>query len=164
MVYSKIMLGGKRGRGQYALVSPCDAYYLSQFKWHFQSHHSGDGYVSRWAWSNGKRTKFLLHREVMGHPKNLCVHHINGDGLDNRRENLCVCTLSHNQRNRVRKNVGVSKFIGVRRSETAGRWRATTKIGFGRRTVSLGTFDTEEEASNAYQKHRNKHLNSKEDS
>lgn len=56
----------------------------------------------------GKR--HYVHRIIweMHHgpiPKGMCIDHINGDGRDNRIDNLRVATLSENQRNRaVNKN------------------------------------------------------------
>lgn len=41
-----------------------------------------------------------LHRHLANPPPDLCVDHINGDPLDNRRENLRVCTHQQNMWNR----------------------------------------------------------------
>lgn len=37
-----------------------------------------------------------LHRAIMAPPADLVVDHIDGDGLNNRRENLRICTLGEN--------------------------------------------------------------------
>jgi hypothetical protein len=79
------------------------------------------------------------------------VDHINGNGLDNRKENLRVVTVVENARNsrgkvRSRKSQykGVSFCIG-RKSP----WRATIEAG-GHGQKHLGYFSTEEEAARAY--------------
>src|SRR3990167_1728218 len=46
-----------------------------------------------------KTTKITLHRFLMGFPQRKYVDHINGDTLDNRKENLRVCTNGANLRN-----------------------------------------------------------------
>ena len=48
---------------------------------------------------NGSRDK-SIHRIVMNAPKGMDVDHINGDTLDNRKENLRICTRSENCQNR----------------------------------------------------------------
>ena len=91
--------------------------------------------------------KELLHRAIMQAKPDEIVDHINGDTLDNRRENLRIASGKQNQGNR-RKAAGTSsRYKGVCRQPNA-RWRAQIKID-GRQT-SLGTYNTEIEAAMAY--------------
>ena len=58
------------------------------------------GYV-RLRWLIGPQTyaEAYEHRLVMGFPpRHMHVHHVNGDKLDNRRENLAVLTASEHQK------------------------------------------------------------------
>ena len=61
---------------------------------------------------NGSR-KLLIHRIVLDAPAGMDVDHINGDPLDNRKENLRICTRSENCRNRKVRNTSKSGFKGV---------------------------------------------------
>lgn len=63
--------------------------------------------------SGGKKGQILyLHRLLMGEPEGMYVDHINGDGLDNRRANLRVVTMSENMHNRAGANT--NSQTGVR--------------------------------------------------
>jgi len=88
----------------------------------------------------GKR----LHRLIMNPPDGMVVDHRNGDPLDNRRENLRVCEIKGNARNR-RPNTGY-KYKGVR--FTDGKWLA--RITVNATKLHLGYFASEEEAASAY--------------
>ena len=61
-----------------------------------------------------------MHRVILNAPKGEFVDHINGDPLDNRRENLRLCTKSTNAMN-MRKHRGASQYKGV--SKQKGHWR-----------------------------------------
>ena len=74
------------------------------------------------------------------------VDHIDGDGLNNRRENLRVCTASQNAGNSVLPCDNRSGFKGVLPRRL--RWRAEIKIA--RRSIFLGSFDSPDEAAHAY--------------
>ena len=88
--------------GMRALVSAEDYPVLSQFKWQasksqqrWQKH--PNWYACRFVTvSKGKREKRYMHREIAETPKGEVTDHINGNTLDNRRENLRNCTHKEN--------------------------------------------------------------------
>ncbi len=94
----------------------------------------------------GKRHLYL-HREVLCVAADQKVDHINGDTLDNRRENLRVATNSQNQQNR-RITGGSSRYKGVAWHKGCGKWQAQIKAD-GKRFY-LGLHDTEIQAAEAY--------------
>lgn len=110
---------------------------------------------ARWCINDGyafNRTHGRMHRFLLKAPADLMVDHANGDKLDNRRENLRLCTNSQNQANR-KVTVGVSTFKGVtwqRRPGCTSRgfWKAQIVVG-GKLTY-LGSFRTDREAAAAY--------------
>lgn len=74
------------------------------------------------------------------------VDHINGDGLDNTRNNLRAVTPAENLRNQRLRKDNTSGFKGVSRHE--GRWRARVRVD-GKYT-HVGLFDSAEDAARAY--------------
>lgn len=91
---------------------------------------------------NGKYKTFLLHRLIMGSPKNMYVDHIDGNTLDCRKTNLRICTNQENGLNRVNREDHHSKYPGVTRME--GKWVAQFK------QKKIGAYKTEIEAYEAY--------------
>ena len=81
-----------------------------------------------------------------------CVDHINGIRDDNRWLNLRSCTNQQNQFNRRVYKDNKSGYKGV--GKIGDKWQAKICIGGVRR--SIGTFDTPELASQAYQNHAKK--------
>lgn len=74
------------------------------------------------------------------------VDHINGDKLDNRRENLRVATKSQNGMNRRFKTAGTSsKFFGVARHRADGGWM--TYVNVSGKRIYCGNYKDEEEAA-----------------
>lgn len=76
-----------------------------------------------------------LHRKIMDAAGDKVVDHINGDTLDNRRENLRVCSHAQNTRNQRPRN---GSFKGV--SYDRGAWRAD--IMADGKSYRLGRFKT----------------------
>jgi hypothetical protein len=76
--------------------------------------------------------------------------HIDGNGLNNTRANLRLCSHSENIRNqRLRvSDVKRSRFKGVTFYPDTGRWKAV--IHHNKVRYSLGIFEIEEEAARAY--------------
>ena len=84
--------------------------------------------------------------------KNNQIDHININAIDNRIENLRVVNASQNQRNKNKSKNGISKYIGVFKSNK--KWRAQIRIDG--KSKYLGTFETEEDASQAYELEKKK--------
>ncbi len=97
---------------------------------------------------NGKYS--YVHKWIMGVPydRSVRVDHINGNRLDNRRENLRICTHAENVRNRPKKNKNnTSGHPGVWWHAQAGKWAAEIKLDY--KKISLGLFSSLRDASEA---------------
>mgnify|MGYP003640049779 CR=1 FL=1 len=84
------------------------------------------------------------------------IDHININPLDNRIENLRVVNSSENQRNRKKRKNASSKCNGVCRDKLINKWRASITIN--RIVYYIGSYDIEEEASEAYEKYKREKL------
>jgi hypothetical protein len=93
----------------------------------------------------------FLHQAIFPPKDGFVIDHIDGDGLNNRRENLRYATKAENGRNSRKKKNNTSGFKGVYLHRQSGRWQA--RISTGKPTQrSLGMFSTPEEAHEAYVK------------
>ena len=104
---------------------------------------------------NGIGKTYLIHclvaKTFLENPENLPqVDHIDRNPQNNRLENLRWCSRSQNNSNRIHKNK--NGFPGVAKPRT-GKFRARMVIN-GKLT-NLGSFDTPEEAYEAYKKKKN---------
>src|ERR1700761_3134479 len=97
---------------QYAIVDDDDYEFLMQWKWHvLDSFHT---YAMRNSKPvDGKRHHILMHRVINKTPDDYYTDHINGNGLDNRKENLRSVTRGENQQNRKKNSKSSSKYKGV---------------------------------------------------
>ena len=93
-----------------------------------------------------KKTKTLrMHRIILGVPSGVLIDHRDGNGLNNRKQNLRVATCRTNGFNRRKNTTSRSRFKGVSPG-SRGRWRAYIRSASGS-DLYLGTFPTEEEAA-----------------
>lgn len=129
------------GNNVYSLIDD-DMIHLNSNKWFHR-----DGYAIRT--DNDNRTAFRLHREILNTTdENIHIDHINGDGLDNRKCNLRICSHSENSKNKRHKLENkTSKYKGVSKTPY-GRWIA--QISCNKKKIYLGSFRTEEEAAQSY--------------
>jgi len=97
----------KLTKGQIALVDDADYEGLSKIKWcaTLCSYAYRQGTVKpkdKYYAKNGKYG--YMHRMLMNYPDGMVVDHIDGDGLNNRRENLRIITTRQNLEDGIFKN------------------------------------------------------------
>ena len=130
-------------QGKFAIVDAEDYERLSKYKWYTRkSDHRLYAYRSK------ERKSIGMHRDVMNAAKGFVVDHIDGDGLNNRKSNLRLCTWTENSLNKRPRSNGRSRYKGLAWQKRTGKWEVRiTKCGKRR---YLGTFDDEMEAAIAY--------------
>ena len=143
-------------QGQFAIVDAEDFDELNKFKWCATKEH-GTWYAVRFSLSiNGKRHKILMHRVILGLEPGDGKEgdHQNHNGLDNRLDNLRICTRSQNQHNQKPQKNCTSQYKGVTWHKRAHKWQVEiTKNGKKR---YLGCFMSEIEAALSYNKYAQK--------
>lgn len=111
--------------GKYrAKVDDADYEVLSKHKWYLTGHrYAGASYQK-----NRVRHYIYMHRAIMGANENDIIDHINGDCLDNRRDNLRVCSNSQNGLNakRPKNNTSGAKCVFFHKKK--GKWYVRTRI------------------------------------
>ncbi len=132
--------------GKWAIVDAADYEQLSEYRW--CALEKGRSWYAKTLNRNG--TILSMHRLILNAPKGLFVDHINHNGLDNRRENLRLCTHLENLRNARPSTGGSSKYKGVSWEKAKKRFRA--KINHNRKGIHLGYFKNEIDAAKAYDK------------
>ena len=151
--YSRVVVTGDQAQilmpgGMVAIVDLALVPLVETYQW--RGRHRG---TNTYAYAVGGN-RVLLHRLVMGLPALGLVDHLSGDGLDCRRANLRLTTVSINQFNsKNRPNKTGARGVTLDRS---GRFRA--QIGLNNRIIYLGSFKTLPEAVAARQAAESKYL------
>ena len=91
-----------------------------------------------------------LHRMIMGEPDGKMIDHINVNPLDNRRENLRVCTNQQNQCNKTKYKNNKSGFKGVYFNKQNQKFAAQIRLNGKKK--QLGYFATAEAAHECYKR------------
>lgn len=126
-------------------VDEADLQLVQQHRWYVCETRNG-ARVFRYAKARIGGRVITLHRLLMQPAAGLQVDHVNGDGLDNRRQNLRLCTPAENSRNARRRADSSSGFKGVRRN--GPHWWAS--IAFEGTRYGLGNYETPQTAHAAY--------------
>lgn len=134
-----------------------DAIQLSSGEWALVSHEDMDLAHKSWVPGFMNYPRFggageqRMHRIVMSRSLGRAlkpgeeVDHINGNVLDNRRENLRIASRSENMRNQVNRPAGLTGYIGVSAASKSKKFRAFLVMNY--QQVYIGVFPTAQEAA-----------------
>lgn len=112
---------------------------VSKHKWYLHS----NGYVC----NRSKGNVLYLHRYLMGVEGESFIDHINMNKLDNRKNNLRMCTNAENMRNKKEMSNNYSGFRGVDWNKEVKKWEAS--LTFNKEYIHLGWFDLFNDACQA---------------
>lgn len=131
----------KLTRGQETMVDDEDFEYLNQWKWFARK----NLYVF-YAVRHKDDKAIFMHRVLMNTPKGMLTDHVDGNGLNNQKSNLRVCTPSQNECNKALQKNNTTGFKGVHKYKN----RYLAQIHFGGKRLHLGSFVKPEDAYKVY--------------
>lgn len=138
------MRGLPLSQGCVAFVDDRDFERASAFKWSLKR--SGK---NLYAHRRLGTSSITLHRFLVGLPPGVGkIDHWDGDGLNNQRDNIRVCSPTQNMRNRRPNDNHSSKYKGVGWRKSLGKWYASIRVNG--RLIHLGFFRRETSAARAY--------------
>lgn len=125
-------------------------------------------YLNQWKWSASKgRSTYYAVRVEKG--KYVAMHrvllsiidpeiigdHIDGNGLNNQRNNIRTCNHTQNKYNSIKKKSG-SIYKGVTWNKQHKKWRA--RITYDKKEIFIGHFSNEIQAAKAYDNEAKKYF------
>ena len=133
-------------QGYFAIVDADDYERISKHKWCV-----GKSANRLYAKRLYKGKTIRMHQVIADCTIGNVIDHINGDGLDNRKNNLRVCTQSDNMKNiKMRKN-NISGVRGVHWDKNAKKWFCQVQNN-GKKTY-LGLYKNLEQAKEVVLSH-----------
>jgi hypothetical protein len=139
----------KLTNGGHAIVDDEDFDFLNKITWT----RTKNGYAARTIWKDGKDGKLLMHRVIMNTPKGKDTDHINMKKLDNRKQNLRICSRSENMHNTMPPKNNTSGVKNICFDKARNKWMVRSK--YNGRVFHVGRFNTMREAKNSLMKFLN---------
>lgn len=134
-------------QGRVAVIDVEDADLIAPYKWHAVRHRRTFYAVRAVKLDSGDRKQRYMHSVIT---EFATTDHINGDGLDNRRDNLRSASQSQNLGNRRKTTPGSSQFKGVSWSRPRSKWQVQIQQDGRRPRLGRHYFDDEVVAALAY--------------
>jgi len=131
-------------QGKEAIVDDVDFDELSKYKWYYDTY----GYAGRTISRKLGKKNIKMHRVIMKTPTGMETDHLDGNPLNNQRNNLRICTHSENIKNQKRRADNTSGYRGVSFRSDTGKWGAC--IWNNNQHYSLGAFENPIDAALAY--------------
>ena len=138
-------------KGKVALVDDEDYEYLNQWKWCLRGTKLGKPYalrIIRKSKKNNISLTIYMHRHLMKPKKGYVIDHIDGNSLNNQKNNLRICTQSQNLSNQKIGKSNTSGYKGVSYNKGHGKYHS--RIKFNKKSIHLGCFVNLKDAARAY--------------
>jgi len=137
-------------QGKVTFVDDVNYEQLNQYRWFALRNPCGYFYAARMIFKNNRQITIYMHREILGlSPKNKNqTDHINHNTLDNRIDNLRICTHQENAMNRKPRSNTSSKYKGVSWHKQMKKW--LVHITVKKKIIHIGYFHNEIFAALAY--------------
>lgn len=137
-------------KGKVALVDDENYEWLNQWKWSAISNTSGRiCYAIRTDVDTQRRKTIRMHRIIMGVTESyVLIDHVDGNGLNNQKYNLRVCTNRENIQNSRKRTDNKTGYKGVSIDQRTNRYRAGIRVDG--HLVCLGFFGDPDSAARAY--------------
>lgn len=138
----------KLTKNKISIIDDEDFDKVSKYKWHCLA----NNYAARKFYYGKKDNKWItkyirLHQFILNE-FNKEIDHINGNRLDNRKENLRFCDRTLNNANIGLKRNNTSGYKGVRKNKQINKWFAS--ISAYKKVYYLGSFENKIDAAKAY--------------
>jgi hypothetical protein len=134
-------------QGKFAIVDADDYDRLAKRKWRCKQ--AGNTfYAYAFRRNANKLAMLLMHRQITDAPKGMFVDHRDGNGLNNRKSNLRLCTPAQNAHNRCPSFNRRSIYKGISWHKQIKKWAVRICKSGGR--FHLGCFDDPTDAALAY--------------
>ena len=135
--------------GRMAKIDIEDHKKVTKYNWHLSSNKPPRIYAITNVYKNGRRTTLKMHRYVLNCSNPLIkTDHINGNGLDNRKSNLRLCSNQQNCWNQIKRKNSLhsKKYKGV--DFHKNKWRARIRVS--NKEKHIGYYKSEKLAAFAY--------------
>lgn len=149
MKYIELSKHGWKNKGKYfAIIDSADYEKTNKYKWTVCVTK-----YTQYAYATINNKKIPMHRFILNCDN--IVDHINGNGLDNRKHNLRLCTVMENNRNKQLYN-SATKYKGVHYQEVKRNDKTyfyiKSRIIVDKKQIYLGQFKNIIDAAIAYDK------------
>ena len=141
--YGELLISGSK-HGDFKVLFDLEDYgFISSQKWMINKSKGSKTYYNFYVMNHDRK---LLHRLLMDSPNRMIIDHINGDSMDNRKENLRICTIRDNSKNNKMHKHNKSGHKGVfwYYYNNVNKWKVYICVNNER--MNLGYYDTYEEA------------------
>lgn len=128
------------GRGLAAVIDDDDLLLVDNRRWYAMK-----SKYTTYAYSTSKPTIYM-HRLILDAKPGQVVDHIDGNGLNNTRDNIRLCTQRQNIQRSVKRKIRTSAYKGVYRHRD--KWSVAIIVNGVNK--HLGTFRDEADAARAY--------------